>query len=84
MIHNCQNIHDNLLGGNPVCIEATNSMDTIMYNNLCIPIDDGSLSFTSVLDALTETEGLIIGGTGLGIGAIISAIISGLRKKKKK
>lgn len=86
-------IHDNLLGGNPVCIDVTDSMGTIEYNNLCIlieledpedPIDDGPLSFTSVLEALTETEGLIIGGSGLGIGAIISAILFGRKRKKNK
>jgi parallel beta-helix repeat protein len=77
-------IHDNLLGGNLVCIEKVDSEGTIEYDNLCIAVDDEALDFSSVLDALTETEGIIIGGTGLGIGAIISALASAGRKKKKK
>ncbi len=87
---NYTDIHDNLLGGNLVCINVTNSEGTIEYDNICIlidpddPIDDGPLSFTSVLEALTETEGLVIGGSGLGIGVIISAILFGRKKKKNK
>ncbi|MHA1744949.1 MAG: NosD domain-containing protein [Promethearchaeota archaeon] len=77
-------IHDNLLGGNLVCIEEVDSDGTIEYDNLCIAVDDETLDFSSVLDALTETEGIIIGGTGLGIGAIVSALASAGRKKKKK
>ena len=77
-------VHDNLLGGNTVCIETVDCLETIEYNNLCIEVDNETLSFSSVLDALTDTEGIIIGGTGLGIGAIISALATAGKKKKPK
>ncbi len=83
-------VHDNILGGNLVCIEEVNCVGTIEYDNLCIQIGDGdpndneTLSMSSLLDALTDTEGIVIGGTGLGIGAIIAALVAGGKKKPKK
>ncbi|MHA1672526.1 MAG: NosD domain-containing protein, partial [Promethearchaeota archaeon] len=83
-------VHDNILGGNLVCMEEVNCIGTIDYDNLCIQIGDGdpndnkTLSMSSLLDALTDTEGILIGGTGLGIGLIIAALVAGGKKKPKK
>lgn len=85
-LNSCQDtiVHDNLLGGNDDCIDFEGCTGLHVYNNTCLLDDNADLSATSLLDALSNPEGWIIGGAGLVIGAIIVAIIRGGGKKKPK
>jgi hypothetical protein len=70
------------LGGNAFCINETNSIGTIKIDNICIETD--GLTIEELLETLTTTNGAIIGGAGLGLGAIIGVLLSILKGKKPK
>jgi len=63
---------------------------TIDYDNVCIILDDGdpddneTLNLSSLLETITDAEGIVIGRFGLVIGALIAGLLIGGTKKKSK